>query len=432
MSAYHQHQQPYLQPQHQDDVKASFDDLIDQYSSPYAPNSQHQTFTVGKPLSQQQPLSHMRRPSTSKEYSTKSDDTHDTSAYNYPPPLVPKEEKDTDKETFWQRLVPESMACRLYVATVLLETTINLAIEGELFLRVREKIKSDNAITPGDPNASTSRMPVYLSVFALAHVFQFVMAVDAVYARNTLQFLFLTLLNTVFLLYSVLQISEIQEAMVSADPGGTSSVPINVLTTAIPIVIAIAEIAYIALGWKIYHEFGWKVYKFLGADRQVKRMYAVYQIYECLIKFDVFFWAGFSVQFIWLVLQDTQVEYYITCAALPFSIVLLVEGHLAARYENKWMMATFMLGCIGAMVYFVYKLVQVLLHKTEPQYKELWKSLSVFSVISIVLLFTTFLYSVLVLRNFGRGLKEALARKAMGGQNHQRKASRNLNRMSIE
>jgi len=84
-------------------------------------------------------------------------------------------------------------------------------------------------------------------------------------------------------------------------------------------------------------------------------MYATYQIYECLVKFDVFFWAGFSVQFIWLVLQDTQVEYYITCAALPFSILLLVEGHLAARYEQRWMMATFMLGCVGAMVYFVYK-----------------------------------------------------------------------------
>lgn len=52
-------------------------------------------------------------------------------------------------------------------------------------------------------------MPVYLAVFAMAQsvgfhlstqrvssfffsVFQFVMAVDAVYARNTLQFIFLT------------------------------------------------------------------------------------------------------------------------------------------------------------------------------------------------------------------------------------------------
>jgi hypothetical protein len=166
------------------------------------------------------------------------------------------------------------------------------------------------------------------------------------------------MLNGVFLLYAVFQINEIQLTM--ANSSSSSTIPINVLTSTIPIVIAVAEVAYIALGWKIYHEFGWKVYKFLGADRRIKKLYATYQFYECLVKFDLFFWAGFSVQFIMLVLRDTQVEYYITCAALPFSILLLVEGHLAARYEHRWMMATFMLGCVGAMVYFVYKVNSLL------------------------------------------------------------------------
>ncbi|KAF9535542.1 hypothetical protein CPB83DRAFT_841946 [Crepidotus variabilis] len=420
MSAY-----PYPHPQpSQEDVKASYDDLIDQYSSPYAPNAHHQTFTVGTPLNQQNGLALNRMASSStKGFSSKASvDTHDTSTYNYPP-TVSQKGKDVEKEGFWKNLIPDSLACRLYVATVLLETAIDLAIEGELYLRIRNRVEHST-----DPLAS--RMPVYLSVFAFAHVTQFVMAVDAVWARNTLQFLFLAVFNAVFILYSVIQIKEIQTSI--SDDLESESIPINVLTNAMPIVISVAEIAYIALGWKIYHEFGWKVYKFLGADRQVKKMYAVYQIFECLVKFDVFFWVGFSIQFIWLILKDTDAEYYITCAAIPFSLVLLVEGHLAARYENKWMMATFMLGCVGAMVYFVYKLVQVLLHMDQDPYKNLWKSLTAFSTIAIILLFATFVYSVIVLRNFGRGLKDALARKALAGQNHQRVASRNLNRMSIE
>ncbi|EDR16071.1 uncharacterized protein LACBIDRAFT_228346, partial [Laccaria bicolor S238N-H82] len=302
--------------------------------------------------------------------------------------------------------LPESMACRFYVATVLVETTIDLAIEGELFLRVREKMKADSQTDDGAQMA-TSRMPVYLSIFALAHVFQFVMAVDAVYARNTLQFICLTIFNALFLIYAIIQIKEIRDALVGASTPGVSNIPINVLTTIIPIVISVAEIAYIGLGWKIYHEFGWKVYKFLGADRRIKKMYANYQIYECLVKFDVFFWAGFSVQFIWLVLQDTDWEYYVTCAALPLSIVLLVEGHLAARHENKWMMATFMSGCVGAMVYFIYKLIKVLLYLGTDQYRLVWKSLTVFSVIAIALLFATFVFSIIILRNFGQGLKDA-------------------------
>ena len=358
--------------------------------------------------------------------SKQSEDTIDSDMPSYPPT---KQVKEVDTRTLWEKILPESLACRLYVAVVLVETTIDLAIEGELFLRVQRLSELEES----NDNA-TRRMPVYLSIFALAHVFQFIMALDAVYARNTLQFICLTIFNALFLLYSIIQIREVQDATSSsATLTGVSNVPINVLTTIIPIVIGLSEIAYIALGWKIYHEFGWKVYKFLGADRRIKKMYADYQVYECLVKFDVFFWVGFSVQFIWLVLQDNDWEYYVTCAALPLSIVLLVEGHLAARYENKWMMATFMCGCVGAMIYFIYKLVRVLLNPREEPYVLVWKSLTVFSVIAIALLIATFVFSIIILRNFGRGLRDAFTRKAAMSKapTHQKVASRTLNRMSI-
>ncbi|KAF9459471.1 hypothetical protein BDZ94DRAFT_1381924 [Collybia nuda] len=423
-----------LQHAQEPEYKASYDDLIDEYSAPFATNARHQTYAVATPTSK----NHRRGPSfplskQSISSSKLSDETAQEPASHVSyPPLPPVKEVDT--RSFWQKILPESMACRLYVLTVLIETTIDLVIEGELLLRVRAETKDDDQIT-------SRKMPVYLSIFALAQptsIFQLVMAIDAVYARNTLQFLCLTVFNALFLVYAIIQIKEIRDALSNAkSTSGISTIPIDVLTTIIPIVISVAEIAYIGLGWKIYHEFGWKVYKFLGADRRIKKMYANYQIYECLVKFDVFFWVGFSVQFIWLVLQSNDWEYYVTCAALPLSIVLLVEGHLAARHENKWMMATFMSGCIGAMVYFIYKLIKVLLFMNTEQFRLVWKSLTVFSIIAIVLLFITFIFSVIVMRNFGRGLKEALARKdspthgRYASQAHRRAASTNLNRMSI-
>ncbi|PSR71278.1 hypothetical protein PHLCEN_2v12792 [Hermanssonia centrifuga] len=248
-------------------------------------------------------------------------------------------------------------------------------------------------------------MPVYLAIFALAHVFQFALAVDAVSARNTLQFIFLSMFNALFLVYAIIQIREIQAALPKNTPG-LSHIPINTLTMIIPIVISVAELAYCALGWKIYTEFGWKVYKFLGADRRIKTMYAHYQIFLCLIKFDLFFWMGFSVQFIWLVLNKQDAEFYLTYAALPLSIIVLIEGHLAARYENKWMMLTFMAGCVAALVYFVYKLVKVLrLKDTDPTFEAVWGTLTTFSVLAIILLIATFIVACLVMQNFGRGLK---------------------------
>lgn len=164
----------------------------------------------------------------------------------------------------------------------------------------------------------------------------------------------LSVFNAFFLIYAVVQIFEIRGS-IPADTSGISDIPVNILTAVIPIVISVAEIAYIALGWKIWREFGWKVYKRLGADRRVKRMFAQYQIFLCIMKFDVFFFIGFSIQLIWLVLNRQNWEWYVTCAALPCSFLLLVDGILAARYENKQMMISFMLGCVGAMVYFVYK-----------------------------------------------------------------------------
>ncbi|KAI3622525.1 hypothetical protein WG66_015554 [Moniliophthora roreri] len=422
-----QYNHPPHDPYNQDDSKPPFDDLIDEYSKPYAAHSGHQTYAVNTSPSMSPP-EHRRGPSyplASKPhfYKNSEDSTPELGAVEYPPK---SHIKDVDDRPLWKKILPESLACRLFVLTVLIETTVDLAIEGELLVRVQAEEDSTNR-----------RMPVYLTIFALAHVFQFIMAVDAVYARNTLQFIFLTMFNALFLVYAIIQISEIRDAVnANSEGAGITSIPVNVLTAIIPVVIAVSEIAYIALGWKIYDEFGWKVYKFLGADRRIKKMYANYQIYECLVKFDVFFWAGFSVQFIWLVLNKADWEYYVTCAALPLSLVLLIEGHLAARHENKWMMATFMSGCVSAMVYFVYKLVKVLMYKDKPEFSRIWGTLTVFSVIAIVLLFATFIFSVLVMRKFGCGLKNSLKRKnahqRFGSRPLNGPASANPNRMSID
>ncbi|KAI5124455.1 hypothetical protein M0805_008339 [Coniferiporia weirii] len=342
-----------------------------------------------------------------------------------------------EKRSLLQILLPDSVACRLYVLTLLVETCIDIAIEADLLLRVNVL---NNA---GDlSNVNTNRLPVYLSIFAFAHLFQLGMAIDAVHARNTLQFMFLTIFNALLLLYAVIQKFEIGSSLPSTGSnGGISDIPVNVLTTIIPIVISVAEVAYIALGWKIWREFGWKVYKQLGADRNVKRMYAQYQIFVCVMKFDVFFFIGFSVQLIWLVLNRHNWEWYVTCAALPCSFLLLADGVLAARYENRYMMMTFMLGCAGAMVYFVYKLFRIF--QMGNSIADVERTLIVFAIIAIILLVVTVAMAIIVLRNFGGGLKYHMSKAPRSsdlrrrGTEHQHRHNQsyplgNPNRMSID
>ncbi|KAG9314632.1 hypothetical protein JVU11DRAFT_5437 [Chiua virens] len=415
-------------PNPSDDYKSSYDDLIDQYAEPYSRISRHQTFTLkSSPVDD----SESRGPSLSLDHKSPypSGKSHDEEGDDPPEPTQsyppkPRLETLVDPRKWWQQILPDSWACRLFVITVLIETTTDLAIEGDLLVRLQE-----------GSNESALKMPVYLSVFALAHIFQLVLAVDAVYARNTLQFICLILFNLLFLLYAIIQIGEIQQSTTTEE--GIIHIPVNVLTNIIPAVISVAEIAYIALGWKIYTEFGWKVYKFLGADRRIKKMYASYQIFLCLIKFDLFFWIGFSVQFLWLVLSNTDWEYYVTWAALPLSVVLLIEGHLAARHENKWMMGTFMAGCIGALVYFIYKTYKLLKYR-NTDYAQVWHSLTTFSAIAIFLLLLTIIFAAIVMQNFGRGLKDSIARNKAHSRGNESKQvhggrmSMNPNRMSIE
>jgi hypothetical protein len=102
-------------------------------------------------------------------------------AYPPTPQLSPQ-----DTRTWWQKvggslrarthsscshpssqILPDSIACRLYVITVLVETTVDLVIEGDLLLRFHEAEKSSSQ-TGGDLSVTSQKMPVFLSVFALA------------------------------------------------------------------------------------------------------------------------------------------------------------------------------------------------------------------------------------------------------------------------
>lgn len=54
------------------------------------------------------------------------------------------------------------MACRLFVLVVIVETIIDLIVEGELLVRLHRA--SEESGNPGE----TGKMPVYLSIFAFA------------------------------------------------------------------------------------------------------------------------------------------------------------------------------------------------------------------------------------------------------------------------
>lgn len=107
-----------------------------------------------------------------------------------------------------EALFPDSVACRLYLLIVVVETLLDLAIESIILARVNQTINSKSAVSSSDsPTLARSRIPVYLGVFGMAHVFQFLLALDAVYYKNVLQFLFLAIFNALFFVSVALHLS---------------------------------------------------------------------------------------------------------------------------------------------------------------------------------------------------------------------------------
>lgn len=106
----HNHR-PYLHPPTHDqynnpeEFKASYDDLIDEYSKPYATNTHHRTYTIDPDPNT--PPNHHRGPSiplssSKSPFSAKqSDDTHETAQIVYPPQPLPKQ---PDAPGFWQKV----------------------------------------------------------------------------------------------------------------------------------------------------------------------------------------------------------------------------------------------------------------------------------------------------------------------------------------
>jgi len=98
-------------------------------------------------------------------------------------------------------------------------------------------------------------------------------------------------------------------------------------------------------------------------------------------------------------------------AAAPVALILLTFAWYSVRTELKWGMAVFVVGLFGGAGYFTYKMFRIWTQRTGT-YQEVYKSLTVFTILALCLLFATFVMTIRCLMNFDMGLKGAMTRNA--------------------
>jgi hypothetical protein len=305
----------------------------------------------------------------------------------------------------------------------LIQAIVGLALEAYVFARFQTSLKGDN-----DDHAESTTIPTYLAVFMFGYIYQLWLIWDALRLKNTIQVIGLVLYNVGLLIYAAIQLDQIRDAVASLVAHQfivTDFWPdIQPYLIALPCVMGLGTVLFALIAWKLYDEFAWTIYKHISADLRLKRRYLTYQIYIALLKFDFFFFVGFTVQFLVVVKNTTNVEFGLTVAVLFITMVLLFLAAYWTRRESFAGMIVIILVYFCALAYFLFKLVRMYAAPRDRvlDYLPARKSLTSFAVITILLVLATIIVACMCTHNFNKGLKPHIARRKPGAASEPGKA----------
>jgi len=302
-------------------------------------------------------------------------------------------------------------AQRFFIGAICIQAVAVLAIISIVFHLVNEHV-----------NLSSSyyrTIPCYLALFVLAEIFELLMAFDALRLRNVIQLVGILLFHAALIFFAAVQIHETKTALVrrpdcdgtvdyvSCGGPGTLYRKVEHLLIAAPATIAAAWFILIFFVRALYFEFGWAIFRVVGANPAMKTMYQFYQVLICLLKFDFFAFTGVTIQLLILVLSKNSAEFGLTIAAIPVVLVLLVGCGFAVQREIKSLMVFSLFLMLASETYFVYKLVRFYEPDSEGQYVTTRATLTLFTIVSILLLLTTFGFGLKCFADFGKGLYDS-------------------------
>lgn len=130
-------------------------------------------------------------------------------------------------------------------------------------------------------------IPTFLTLFIFGYLYELIIVLDALRMKNTIQIIGVCIANLALLVYSALQVEQIQVALGILEDNGalahgiTAAMlwdDIKAYLIASPVIIAVATIGMVYFAWKLYQQFAWDILKNIGADYRMKKRFLHYQV----------------------------------------------------------------------------------------------------------------------------------------------------------
>ncbi|KAK6063052.1 hypothetical protein SCUP515_12755 [Seiridium cupressi] len=291
-----------------------------------------------------------------------------------------------------------------------------IAFESYTFAKFNSSLKDMSQApysTDEKVQSQLKTIPTFLALFIFGFLYELVLVWDALRVKNTIQVIGVCIANLALMVYTSIQVDQIDEAVTilitqNAVEDLTVWNDVKGILIAIPCIIGVGTICFSFVAWKLYQEFAWDILKHIGADYRMKKRFLHYQIYIALLKFDFFFFIGFTIQFLVVVGGMAPAEFGLTCAAIPITVAILLCAAWFTRREWKWGMAFILLLDLGGLAYFIFKLSRIYDPVKGTYYLPVKKSMTAFAVITIILIVITIVNCLVCTLNFGAGLKQHL------------------------